>query len=119
MAQIHWGQVVHGVSIVGTLELLCRLPFYTGQVLSDHNSSTWGTCIAFSGHLDLNGERSSIFTVVCGHQVLNNRMRFGGVPRKSIFHLLTQELPFCESRLSEGRLYLGDFPGEVHEVSVL
>lgn len=41
-------------------------------------------------------------------------MRFRGVPRKSIFHLLTQELSsvsLYESRLSEGRLHFGDFPG--------
>lgn len=122
IVQIHCGQVVHGASTVGALEFPCGLPFHPGQVLSAHKSSSWGTCLACSGHLGQNRECCSIFTVVCGHQALSNRMRFGGVPRKSIFHLLTQELSsFLSMRAGclKGRLYLGDFPGEVHEVAVL
>lgn len=92
IVQIRCVQVVHGVSTVGALEFPCRLPFYPGQILSAHKSSSWGTCLACSGHLGQNRECCSIFTVVCGHQALSNRMRFGGVPRKSIFHLLTQVL---------------------------
>lgn len=122
MAQIHCGQVVYSVSTVGTQELRCRLPFYTGQVLSAHKSSVWGTCIAFSGHLGLNGECCSIFTVVCGHQALSNRMRFGRCSQEIHLpspHPGTFFLSFYESRLSEGRLHLGDCPGELHDVSVL